>query len=56
MSVEELTFDEAVAMLAEKAAQGPPKKRAARKPASPRVAKKKSATKRNSAAKKTAKD
>jgi len=51
MSVEELTFDEAVGMLAEKAAQGPPKKKA-RKAAAPKAAKKKSATKRKPAAKK----
>jgi DNA topoisomerase-1 len=56
MSVEELTFDEAVAMLAEKAAQGPPKKRAARKSASPKAAKKKSATKTKPAAKKSPKE
>jgi DNA topoisomerase-1 len=41
MSVEELTFDEAVAILAEKAAQGPPKKRPARKSASPKGTRKK---------------
>jgi DNA topoisomerase-1 len=38
MSVEELTFDEAVTMLAEKAAQGPPPKKAARKSAAPKTA------------------
>jgi DNA topoisomerase-1 len=56
MSVEELAFDEAVAMLAEKAAQGPVKKRPARKSAAPKAAKKKSATKRKPAAKKSAKE
>jgi DNA topoisomerase-1 len=55
MSIEELTFDEALAMLAEKAAQGPakraPRKKAAAKKA---VAPKKTATPKKAAKKKSA--
>jgi DNA topoisomerase-1 len=46
MSVEELSFDEAVAMLADKAAQGPPKKKASRKAAPKKAAAKKAAPKK----------
>ncbi|MBX3425117.1 MAG: type I DNA topoisomerase [Pirellulales bacterium] len=59
MSVEEMTFDEAVAMLAEKAAQGggkkkaAPKKKAAAKKATPKKAAAKKATAKKSAAKKS---
>lgn len=49
MVPEEITFDEAVSMLAEKAAQGPPKKKKAAKKKS---AKKKSTTKKKSTKKK----
>ncbi|MBD16227.1 MAG: DNA topoisomerase I [Planctomycetaceae bacterium] len=55
MVVEEITFDEAVDMLAEKAAKGPPKKKKAAKkkaPAKKKAATKKSATKKKTAAKK----
>jgi DNA topoisomerase-1 len=58
MSVEEITFDEAISMLADKAAQGPPKKKAARKTTAKKAAPKKAATKRPTAkksAKKSAK-
>ena len=54
MSVEELTYDEALALLADKAAQGPPKKKASRKAAPKKAAPKKAATKR-ATAKKSAK-
>jgi DNA topoisomerase I len=54
MSVEELTYDEALAMLADKAAQGPPKKKATRKAAPKKAEPKKAATKR-ATAKKSAK-
>jgi DNA topoisomerase I len=55
-SVEELTFDEALAMLAEKAALGPSKKKAPRKKAAPKVAApKKAATKKSAKKKSTAK-
>ncbi|NOY43715.1 MAG: type I DNA topoisomerase, partial [Planctomycetes bacterium] len=47
MIVEEITFDEAVSMLADKAAQGPPKKK--------KAAKKKSVKKKSTAKKKAAK-
>ncbi|MBX3432632.1 MAG: type I DNA topoisomerase [Pirellulales bacterium] len=59
MSVEEMTFDEAIAMLAEKAAQGggkkkaAPKKKAAAKKATPKKAAAKKATAKKSAAKKS---
>ncbi|MBA3480474.1 MAG: DNA topoisomerase I, partial [Pirellulales bacterium] len=46
MSVEEISFDEALAMLADKAAQGPPKKKATRKAATKKAAPKKAATKK----------
>jgi DNA topoisomerase-1 len=46
MSVEEISFDEALAMLADKAAQGPPKKKASRKAATKKAAPKKAATKK----------
>jgi DNA topoisomerase-1 len=52
MTVEEITFDEAVTMLAEKAAQGPPKKKAARRTAK-KAAPKKGVTKKPAAKKKT---
>jgi DNA topoisomerase-1 len=55
MTVEEITFDEALAMLADKAAQGPPKKKAAkRKTAAPKKAAKKGAAKKGVAKKKPA--
>ncbi|RIK79275.1 MAG: type I DNA topoisomerase [Planctomycetota bacterium] len=46
MSVEELTYDEAVAMLAEKAAQGPPKKKASRMATTKKAAAKKAPSKK----------
>ncbi|MCC6492211.1 MAG: type I DNA topoisomerase [Pirellulales bacterium] len=55
MSVEELSFDEAVAMLAEKAAQGPPKKKASRKVAAKKAATKRKATPKKGATKKARK-
>jgi DNA topoisomerase-1 len=57
MSVEELTFDEAVAMLADKAAQGPaPKKASRKKAAAPKkAATKKAATKKSAKRKSAAK-
>jgi len=65
MVVEEITYDEALQLLAEKAAQGPApkkkkkaaKKKAAKKKAAPKkkAAKKKSATKKKAAKKKTVK-
>ncbi len=64
MTIEELTFDEALAMLAEKAALGPVKKKAPRKAATKKAAAKKSSTskvatkksaKKKSAPKKSAK-
>jgi len=55
MSVEEITFDEALAMLADKAAQGPPKKKAARKTTAKKAAPKKAAAKKPAAKKRTAK-
>lgn len=51
MTVEEITFDSAVAMLAEKAAQGPPKKK--KKATKKKSAKKKSTTKKSTAKKKS---
>ena len=53
MLPEEITFDEAVSMLAEKAAQGPPKKK--KKAAKKKSAKKKSTTKKSTTKKKAAK-
>jgi len=55
MSVEEITFDEAVTMLADKAAQGPPKKRAPKRTASKKAAPKKGVAKKPAAKKRTAK-
>jgi DNA topoisomerase-1 len=55
MSVEELTFDEAVSMLADKAAQGPPPKKAARKAAPKKAAAAKTATKKSAKKKSVAK-
>jgi DNA topoisomerase-1 len=56
MTVEELTFDEALSMLAEKAAMGPPKKKAAKKKAATkRAAPKKGVTKKPAAKKATKK-
>jgi DNA topoisomerase I len=55
MSVEELTYDEALAMLADKAAQGPPKKKAARKAVPKKPAPKKAAKKRSTTKKTTKK-
>ena len=56
MTPEELTFDEAVQMLAEKAAQGGGKKKAAKKKtAKKKAAKKKTTTKKKTATKKAAK-
>jgi DNA topoisomerase-1 len=52
MSAEELTFDEALSMLAEKAAQGPPKKK---KTPKKKAAKKKAAPKKSAGKKKTPK-
>ena len=54
MVVEEITFDEAVGMLAEKAAQGPApkKKKAAKKAAKKKAAPKKKAAKKKASAKK----
>jgi DNA topoisomerase-1 len=46
MSVEEISFDEALAMLADKAAQGPPKKKSTRKAATKKAAPKKAAAKK----------
>lgn len=47
MTVEEISFDEALAMLADKAAQGPPKKKAPRKAATKKAAAKKGVTKKS---------
>lgn len=55
MSVEEVTFDEAVSMLAEKAAQGPPKKRTSKKAATKKSTAKKAAPKKAAVKKKAAK-
>jgi DNA topoisomerase-1 len=51
MSVEEITYDEALSMLADKAAQGPSTKRASRKMAAKKAPAKKRATTRTSAKK-----
>jgi DNA topoisomerase-1 len=55
MTIEELTFDEALAMLAEKAAMGPAKKKAPRKAAAPKKAAAKKATTTKAVTKKSAK-
>jgi DNA topoisomerase-1 len=55
MTVEELTFDEALSMLAEKAAMGPPKKKAAKKKAATKKAAPKKGVTKKPAAKKAAK-
>jgi DNA topoisomerase-1 len=47
MTPEEITFDEALGMLADKAALGPPPKKASKKKAAPKAAAKKSATKKS---------
>ncbi len=55
MVIEEITFDEAVSLLAEKAAKGPaPKKKAAKKKAAKKKATKKKAAKKKAAPKKKA--
>jgi DNA topoisomerase-1 len=54
MTIEEVTFDEALAMLADKLAQGPPPKKAARKSAAPKKAAAKKSAKKKPAAKKPA--
>jgi DNA topoisomerase-1 len=53
MTVEEITFDEAVTMLADKAAQGPPKKKAGRRTATKKASPKKGVAKKPAAKKKT---
>jgi DNA topoisomerase-1 len=55
MSVEEITFDEALSMLADKAAQGPSTKRAPRKTAAKKAPSKKVVAKRSAAKKPTKK-
>lgn len=55
MTIEELTFDEAIAMLAEKAAMGPPKKKAAKKKAATKKAAPKKGVTKKPAAKKATK-
>ncbi|MBA4105776.1 MAG: type I DNA topoisomerase [Pirellula sp.] len=55
MTVEELTFDEALSMLAEKAAMGPPKKKAAKKKAATKKAAPKKGVTKKPAAKKAVK-
>ena len=55
MTVEELKFDEAVSMLAEKAAMGPPKKKAAKKKSATKKAAPKKGVTKKPAAKKAAK-
>ncbi|HMP07929.1 MAG TPA: topoisomerase C-terminal repeat-containing protein, partial [Lacipirellulaceae bacterium] len=54
MTPEELTFDEALALLADKAAQGPPAKKASRKKAAPKKAAAKKAAPKKAARKKSA--
>jgi DNA topoisomerase-1 len=54
MTPEEITFDEALGLLADKAAQGPPPKKAARKKAAPKKAAEKKSPAKKTPAKKAA--